>query len=276
MLCGLYVTCFGASPREARRAARRAKGLMRGVVGATPASGLGHQQPLYMSTLPGVDTARRVWRMHAETAANTFPYNRSNPSTRRGYEIGTTERGELVRLDPADQSLRNALLVIFGLSGMGKTSFTLKLLLLHLLAGGRVTVMDRSGHYGPLCALARGVTVETAEELERVPLACPMVVVDLRKVPTVTSELRAAVDRRVQLHDNRTRHGQEPTAVEPRAVRHGRKRLAAIGHDPAACPVNLRRADDEGRGAHLHAAEVTEPEPALNVAAGSLTRGKES
>jgi len=76
------------------------------------------------------------------------------------------------------------------------------------------------------------------------------------------------------LHDNRTRHGQEPTAVEPRAVRHGRKRLAAIGHAPAARSVSLRRADDEGRAAHLHAAEVTEP--ALNVAAGSLTRGKES
>lgn len=198
VLCGVYVTCFGATPPQARRAARRAKGLMRGVVGATPASGLGHQQPLYVSTLPGVDTARRVWRMHAETAANTFPYNRSNPSTRRGYEIGTTERGELVRLDPADQSLRNALLVIFGLSGMGKTSFTLKLLLLHLLAGGRVTVMDRSGHYGPLCALAKGVTVDTAEALGRVPLDCPMVVVDLRRVETVSSELRAAVDRRVQ------------------------------------------------------------------------------
>lgn len=196
--CGVYVTVVGTSETDARRRIRRAALLMKGPVAARPATATGHQWPLYQSTRPGKDVAARCWRMDAATAANAYPFNRGNPSTRSGFEIGTSTRGELVRLDPTDASLRNALAVIFGLSGMGKSFLGLKCVKEWLLMGNRVTVLDRSGHYEWLRALAGGVTVTTAEELGAVPQTTRLVIVDLRAVATITPELRAAVDRRVQ------------------------------------------------------------------------------
>ncbi len=196
--CGVYLTAIGSTPREARRQVRRAINLTRQRIAARPASGLGHQQPLYQATLPGLDTARRAWRMHAETAANTYPFNRKNPTTPRGYRLGTTDRGEDVRFDPEDESLRNALCVTVGLSGMGKTQITLKILKLHLLRHGRATILDRSGHYGPLGALVGARTVRMASELDATPIDTQMVIVDMRQSKEITQELLDALDRRTQ------------------------------------------------------------------------------
>lgn len=196
---GLYLSFVGDTQQEARRRARRAMLVMKGPASAPPATGVFHQWPLAMSTNPGRDLARSVWRMDAETIANTYPFNRANPSTqtRSGVLIGETDRGELVRLDPTDETLRNALCVVFGLSGMGKTHLALKCIKEWLLRGGRVTVLDRSGHYAPLGALCGAAVVTTAEELRATPLRTQMVVVDLRGNRFDTA-LRAAVDLRVQ------------------------------------------------------------------------------
>ena len=112
---GVYVTCIADTAEDA--IARAQQGLL---VMESPAPGVFHQYPLAASTLPGHDVARCCWRMDAETVANMYPFNRTNPSTEAGLALGETDRGELVRLDPGDESLRNALCVIFGLSGMGK------------------------------------------------------------------------------------------------------------------------------------------------------------
>jgi len=195
---GVYVTCFGRTRAGAIRRIGRAVSLMRQRLAAQPAGGLGLQGPLYLGTMPGADTARRYTRMHAETAANTYPFNRRNPTTARGYRIGVTDRGEDVRFDPTDPSLRNALCISVGLSGMGKSQLALKMLKMHLIAGGRATVLDRSGHYGLLGSLCGAATVETADELDAVPLQTQMVIVDLRAQRSIASELLAALDRRTQ------------------------------------------------------------------------------
>jgi len=196
--CGVYLTGLGATPRDARRTVRRAITLLRQRIAARPATGLGHQQPLYQATLPGADTAHRAWRMAADTASNTYPFNRKNPTTPAGYRLGITDRGEDVRFDPEDESLRNALCVIVGLSGMGKTQLTLKVLKLHLLRHGRATILDRSGHYGPLGTLVHATTVRTAQELAATPIDTQMVIVDMRGQRELDQTMMDALDRRVQ------------------------------------------------------------------------------
>ena len=195
---GVYITCFGASAGKVERAARRAQSVLRRRLAARAGTGLAHQTPLYLATQPGADTADRRWRMHAETAANTYLFNRRNPTTLRGYIIGQTAGGEVVRFDPTDESLRNALCVTVGLSGMGKTMMTLKLLKMHLLSGGRSTILDRSGHYGLLGSLVGAATVRTPAELDAAPIGTQMVIVDLRQAKSVSPELLEALDRRTQ------------------------------------------------------------------------------
>ena len=189
---GVYVTCIADTAEDA--IAKAQQGLL---VIESPAPGVFHQYPLAVSTLPGHDVARCCWRMDAETVANMYPFNRTNPSTPAGLTLGETDRGELVRLDPGDESLRNSLAVIFGLSGMGKTLATQKVILQWRLRGGPVTILDRSGHYQWLAAVIGGVTVRTAEEMGALPLTTPFVIVDLT-TNDFNPALRAAVDRRVQ------------------------------------------------------------------------------
>ena len=196
---GVYLTFVGATAEEASRKARRAMLVMRGPVAARPALGQGHQLPLALSTGPGGDAAGVTWRMDAETVANMYPFNRSNPSTQSsagGIHLGETERGERVALDFRDESLRNALCVIFGLSGMGKTSLVLKLCKEWLLRGKRVVVLDGTSHYRGLCRLAGGVVVRTAAELDAVPDDIRMIVVDVEGEQGFPEALRDAVDRK--------------------------------------------------------------------------------
>lgn len=202
---GVYLTCLGASPREARRTARRAQTIIKQFVSGRPASAIGHQWPLYVATRPGLDAAACAWRMYAETMANAYPFNRTNPSTSVGYRIGVTDRGEVVYFNPDDDTLRNALVVTVGLSGMGKTQLTLKLAELHgkridpaTGTGGRITVLDRSGHYLPLGELLHARVARTPAALDAIPIETQMVVIDLRGQDVLTKEWRDALDRRTQ------------------------------------------------------------------------------
>ncbi len=73
-------------------------------------------------------------------------------------------------------------------------------------------------------------------------------------------------------------HGHPATAVGRGTARLGGARLAVGEYDSADESDNRgRHTNDEGGASHLHApeAEAAEPEPTLNVAVGSLTRGKE-
>jgi len=104
-----------------------------------------------------------------------------------------------VLFDPTDESLRNALVVILGLSGMGKTHLVMRLLREHLERAGRVTVVGASsGHYGFLAALVGGVTIKAVAELEAVPLDTQMVIVDIAGADHLSRAMMEAIDRRVQ------------------------------------------------------------------------------
>jgi len=196
---GVYYTAFGATRWEAERKARRAQLTVKRAMAARAARGLGHQGPLYRAAHVGPDVARSAYRVHVETAANAYPFNRDNPSMPAGYRVGQTARGEEVLFDPTDESLRNALVVILGLSGMGKTHLVMRLLREHLERAGRVTVVGASsGHYGYLAAFVGGVTVRTADELDAVPPETQMVIVDIGGSEHLERAMMLAIDRRVQ------------------------------------------------------------------------------
>ncbi len=196
---GVYYTAFGGTRWEAERKARRAQLTVKRAMAARAARGIGHQALLYRSAHVGADVARSAYRVHVETAANAYPFNRDNPSMPAGYRVGTTQRGEEVLFDPTDESLRNALVVILGLAGMGKTHLVMRLLREHLERAGRVTVIGAtSGHYGYLAALVGGVTVRTADALDAVPPETQMVIVDIGGSQHLERALMLAIDRRVQ------------------------------------------------------------------------------
>jgi hypothetical protein len=127
-------------------------------LGAERARGIGHQLPLWQATLPlGLDPAKRRYRVRSETVGNAFPFLTHNPGMPTGFPLGFTAVGhELVLFDPADPSLPNSLMNIVGRSGSGKTVLAQKLSLQTVLAGGRVTVIDRAGHYEQLLSVVGG------------------------------------------------------------------------------------------------------------------------
>jgi len=196
---GVYYTAFGATRGEAARKARRAQLTVKRAMAARPARGLGHQGALYRAAHIGPDVARSAYRVHVETAANAYPFNRDNPSMPTGYRVGVTERGEEVLFDPTAESLRNALVVVLGLSGQGKTHLTLRLMREHLECGGRVTVMGAIfDQYTLLMSLVDGVTVRTAAQLDALPTDMQMVFVDVAAHDHIPLDLMRAIDRRVQ------------------------------------------------------------------------------
>ena len=95
--------------------------------------------------------------MRSETVGNALPFLTHNPGMPTGFPLGFTTVGhELVLFDPADPSLPNSLMNIVGRSGAGKTFLAQKLGLQTVLAGGRVTVIDRAGHYEQLLSVVGG------------------------------------------------------------------------------------------------------------------------
>ncbi len=159
---GVYITVF-APTREALDA--RANALWSlltssGEIDATCARARGHQGPLAAATRPlGLDPARAIYRMEAETAANAWPLIARSPGTRGGILIGRSSDGALVRLDIGDRSLKNRLIDVFGGSGQGKSFWAQTMMTWFLLGAAWATAVDTVGGYETLCAIADGKTV---------------------------------------------------------------------------------------------------------------------
>jgi len=204
---GVYYAAYAATPWEAERKRRRALLTIKRAMAARPGRGLFHQGPLVRSAHVGADTAHSCYHVHVETAANAYPFNRDNPSMEGGYRVGTTERDEEVLFDPTDESLRNALVVILGLSGQGKTHLVMRLLREHLERAGRATVLGAiPAQYAPLMATVGGVVVRSAAELDAVPIDTQMVFVDIEGMEHVGKDLMRAVDRRVKTRVGTLQH----------------------------------------------------------------------
>ena len=156
---GLYLTVFADDPERLADYTERALSLLTTRLGAEPGRGIGHQLPLWQATLPlGLDPAGRRYRVRSETVGNAFPFLTHNPGMPAGFPLGFTAVGhELVLFDPAEPSPAQQPDEHRGPQRVrARLSWPRQLALMTLLAGGRVTVIDRAGHYEGLLAVAGG------------------------------------------------------------------------------------------------------------------------
>lgn len=113
---------------------------------------VGHheQKQLFLSSLPGlgVDFTRRGKAVRTPTVRNSFPFVHAKLGSDDGDWIGfSKETLEPVFLNPYDEKLPNALCVVFGQPGEGKSMVAQQIIQLKLLAGAKAVIIDRSGSY---------------------------------------------------------------------------------------------------------------------------------
>ncbi len=113
---------------------------------------VGHheQKALFVGSLPGMglDVMRRGKIVRTPTVRNSFPFVHAKIGSEFGDWLGfAKETLEPVFLDPYDEKLPNALCVIFGQPGEGKSMVAQQIIQLKTLAGAKTVIIDRSGSY---------------------------------------------------------------------------------------------------------------------------------
>ena len=116
------------------------------------------QAPLWRATLPlGLDVARRNRKYVSRTVGDTFPLCGTSCGSPDGIVLGYALPGRtLERLDPFDAVHPNRLLLVNGMSGVGKTMAVIVLLLRAIAQGASGFIIDRSGHFDYLASLIPG------------------------------------------------------------------------------------------------------------------------
>lgn len=118
--------------------------------GARFVVGYHEQKSLFVGSLPGlgVDVVRRGKAVRTPTVRNSFPFVHAKLGSEHGDWIGfSKETLEPVFLNPYDEKLPNALAIIFGQPGEGKSMVAQQIIQLKMLAGAKVVIIDRSGSY---------------------------------------------------------------------------------------------------------------------------------
>lgn len=118
--------------------------------GARFAVGYHEQKSLLVGGLPGlgIDVVRRGKAVRTPTVRNSFPYVHAKLGSEHGDWIGfSKETLEPVFLNPYDEKLPNALCIVFGQPGEGKSMVAQQIIQLKMLAGAKVVIIDRSGSY---------------------------------------------------------------------------------------------------------------------------------
>lgn len=112
--------------------------------------GFHEQKSLFVGSLPGlgIDVVRRGKAVRTPTLRNSFPFVHAKLGSENGDWIGfSKETLEPVFLNPYDEKLPNALAIIFGQPGEGKSMVAQQIIQLKMLAGAKVVIIDRSGSY---------------------------------------------------------------------------------------------------------------------------------
>jgi hypothetical protein len=118
--------------------------------GARFVVGYHEQKSLLVGSMPGlgIDVVRRGKAVRTPTVRNSFPYVHAKLGSEKGDWIGfSKETLEPVFLNPYDEKLPNALAIIFGQPGEGKSMVAQQIIQLKMLAGAKVVIIDRSGSY---------------------------------------------------------------------------------------------------------------------------------
>jgi len=118
--------------------------------GARFVVGYHEQKSLLAGSIPGlgVDVTRRGKAVRTPTVRNSFPFVHAKLGSNAGDWIGfSKETLEPVFLNPYDEKLPNALCIIFGQPGEGKSMVAQQIIQLKTLSGAKSVIIDRSGSY---------------------------------------------------------------------------------------------------------------------------------
>jgi len=146
----IYFTLNADSLEELNRSTELVRTAAPQCRGARFIVGYHEQKSLFVGSMPGLglDFARRGKVVRTPTLRNSFPYVHAKLGSEKGDWLGfSKETLEPVFLDPYDEKLPNALCVVFGQPGEGKSMVAQQLIQMKTLAGAKTIIIDRSGSY---------------------------------------------------------------------------------------------------------------------------------
>jgi hypothetical protein len=146
----VYFTLSADSLDDLNRASELVRSAAPQCRGARFVVGFHEQKPLFVGSLPGLglDFNRRGKVVRTPTLRNSFPFVHAKLGSETGDWLGfSKETLEPVFLDPYDEKLPNALCVVFGQPGEGKSMVAQLIIQMKTLAGAKVVIVDRSGSY---------------------------------------------------------------------------------------------------------------------------------
>jgi len=122
------------------------------------------QGTAFQSCLPqGQDQLLLYRNLDTSSVATMFPFSSSSLTMERGVLYGIARHNHSpVIVDPFDESLENANMVVFATSGAGKSYFTKLMALRNLLLGVDFLVIDPEDEYRALCTAVDGQYVRLA------------------------------------------------------------------------------------------------------------------
>ncbi len=122
------------------------------------------QDIAFQSCLPqGQDQLLLYRNLDTSSVATLFPFSSSSLTMERGVLYGIARHNHSpVIVDPFDETLENANMVVFATSGAGKSFFTKLMALRNLLLGVDFLVIDPEDEYRALCTAVDGQYVRLA------------------------------------------------------------------------------------------------------------------
>lgn len=122
------------------------------------------QDTAFQSCLPQAQDQLLLYRnLDTSSVATMFPFSSSSLTMERGVLYGIARHNHSpVMVDPFDESLENANMVVFATSGAGKSYFTKLMALRNLLLGVDFLVIDPEDEYRALCTAVDGQYVRLA------------------------------------------------------------------------------------------------------------------
>jgi hypothetical protein len=160
---GLSVLLRAGSLPELDALTRRVEATLGGLLAQSRVALL-EQDGAFRSCLPlGWDALLAPRNLDTGSLATLFPFSSATLTMERGvlYGVARHNRSPVI-VDPFDPGLENANLVVFAMTGAGKSYFTKLIALRTLLAGVDFLVIDPEDEYRRLCAAAGGQYVRLA------------------------------------------------------------------------------------------------------------------
>ncbi|MFA7340109.1 MAG: ATP-binding protein [Candidatus Obscuribacterales bacterium] len=146
----IYFTLFADSLEELNRSTEFVRSAASQCRGARFVIGHHEQRSLFIGSLPGlgIDVARRGKAVRTPTVRNSFPFVHAKLGSEYGDWLGfSKETLEPVFLNPYDEKLPNALCIVFGQPGEGKSMVAQQIIQMKTLSGAKTVIIDRSGSY---------------------------------------------------------------------------------------------------------------------------------